>query len=148
MTPAELHRAAITALAFGDEARHRRLTQRFDRHDPESAFDHLEAVATVCLVDRFCGPGPVDHRVLAAFLDELRATATGTAPPPNFLEVEGAIRSVLGEPHLSSEIPPGRRTEALVIVLRYLTDTTAAIRGDFDAVIDHARELLQDRLPA
>ncbi len=53
MTPEELHRAVIRAVAFGDLERERRLRRRFRGLDHDSAADYLYATAAVCLAHRF-----------------------------------------------------------------------------------------------
>lgn len=153
MTPEELHRAVIRAVAFGDAEGEHRLRLRFRGLDHDSAADYLHATAIVCLTYRLGATGPhgginqlgepvpLDHAALGRFMAELRAAGPSFGPRRNFLEVEAVIRGVYGETHLLEEVGPGQRREAFRLVLRYLADSVPEIREDFDAVIDKAQAI-------
>lgn len=61
MTPEELHRAVIRAIAFGDAEGEHRLRRRFRGLDHDSAADYLCATAVVCLAHRFGEAAPPDR---------------------------------------------------------------------------------------
>lgn len=146
MTPEELHRAVITAVAFGGREREAKLRRRFTGLDERGAVDYLWATVAVCLSDRFGGfDVPIFPPELAAFMSELRA-ARSPGAPWNFLEVEAVVRGIFAEPHLLEEIGTRQQAEALRFILRYLTDTNPEIREDFDTVIDRAQELMKHQL--
>lgn len=52
MTPEQLHRAVLTATAFGDDTRYRELRGRFGPYDARGEFEHLEGAAAACLAYR------------------------------------------------------------------------------------------------
>ncbi|WP_026923536.1 hypothetical protein [Glycomyces arizonensis] len=52
MKPEQLHRAVLTATAFGDKVRYRELRGRFGPYDARGEFEHLEGAAAVCLAYR------------------------------------------------------------------------------------------------
>ncbi|GAB3655568.1 hypothetical protein [Glycomyces tarimensis] len=141
MTPNELHRAVITAVAFGDLERENRLRTRFTERDHTSAFEFLCATVIVCLSYRFGASERPDRAELGRFMAELRAAGPGLYPPTNFLEAEAVIRGLLGEPGMLGEVGRVRQRAAMRFVLRYLTDSEPEIKEDFDTVVDRAQQL-------
>ncbi|WP_026928620.1 hypothetical protein [Glycomyces tenuis] len=61
MTPEELHRAVIRAVAFGDAEGEHRLRMRFRGLDHDTAADYLHATALVCLAHRFDTAATPEH---------------------------------------------------------------------------------------
>lgn len=152
MTPEERQRAVLTAIAFGDRARYAELREPFTGPDYQSEFDHLEAAARVCLVYRLGEPPTGGHMSteeragLGRFIAELCQAGPGYRPPSNFLETEGVIRGLRGERSLTGHIGGHRLQITYQFLIHYLTATTPEIRGDFDTVIEQAREHLLQRL--
>lgn len=154
MTPEQLHRAVLTATAFGDDARYAQLRRKFGPYDAGNEFEHLEGAAAACLAHRL---GEVDttgkagagstaggRAELARFIAELGAAGPeyrpAHGPPSNFLEVEAVIRGLRGERHLMAELGGDRMRCVFRFLVRYLTATVPEIREDFDSVVDKARE--------
>lgn len=159
MTPEQLHRAALTATAFGQAERYAQLREHFGPHDARSEFEHLEGAAAACLTHRLGPPttqegttGPVNaakargRNEIGALMAELRAAGPEHDPPANLLELEAAIRGLRGEPHLTAEIGTERLRTAYRYLIRYLTDTQPDIRNDFNELIRQAREHIMRRL--
>jgi hypothetical protein len=122
MTPAELHREHLAALVTGDLEAAAKLRERFDRHGDQTARLLLRAAVAVCLETRFgpgagCGAGPADHDTLTAYMSELRAAGHDSASPPDYLDVEAAIRSLYGEQHLFDALSDAEASQALYALL-------------------------------
>lgn len=143
MNDAELIRAALTAIAFRDHDRLAKLRGDYQAHHPRGETEQLLHVAAVCVRLRFGDPeARPDPDEVGRFLAEARAAGPGFAVPANFLDVEGVIRGLLGEPGILDRIDPTSLGRILTFLVQYLTDTEPEIKEDFDAVIDRARKQL------
>ncbi|WP_199044183.1 hypothetical protein [Glycomyces salinus] len=147
MNDAELLRASLAALAFRDHARLRSVRAQYQAHHPRGETEQLLHVAAVCVRLRFGGSGDGhDSENLVRFLAEARAARPGFTVPSNFLDVEGVIRGLLGEPGILDRIDPTSMRRILTFLVQYLADTTPEIREDFDAVIDQARQQIHRQI--
>jgi hypothetical protein len=145
--PEEYHRAHLAALIQGDPdaaAKHR---QWFGPHDHDTAIDLLRAAAAVCLEPRFgpgagLGAGPVDYDELPVFMAEIRHAGLGAEPPPDFLAVEAAVRSLYGEPHLLEPLTPQAKSTALYTIVQHQTRAHRWLATHTDTVIDRAKAIM------
>ncbi|WP_199042914.1 hypothetical protein [Glycomyces salinus] len=117
-------------------------------------------VAAVCVRIRFgrptaatdqdgTQPDParsIDPTELSRFLAEARTAGHGFTLPRNWLDTEGAVRGLLGEPDILAHIDPTSMRRILTFLVQYLADTTPEIKEDFDTVIDQAREQIRQKL--
>ena len=83
---------------------------------------------------------------LARFLTQARKTGPGYQAPDNFLDLEGVIRALTGEPGILEHIDPTSLGRILVFLVQYLTDTTPEIKNDFDHIIDQARQQIRRQI--
>lgn len=157
MNDAELVRAALTAMAFRDQERLESLRGKYKAHHPHAETEQLLHVAAVCVRIRFgrptaatgrdgTQPDPaqgIDPTELSRFLAEARTAGPGFTLPRNWLDTEGAIRGLLGEPDILAHIDPTSTRRILAFLVQYLTDTTPEIKEDFDTVIDRAGEQIR-----
>lgn len=168
MSDAELIRATLTAIALRDHDRLAQLRAKYEAHHPRGETEQLLHVAAVCVHRRFgapatetaaatdtdqaeagteTGPAPGPDPVeLGRFLKEARTAGPGFTVPSNFLDLEGVIRGLLGEPDIIQHIDPTSMRRILTFLIQYLTDTTPELKEDFDTVIDQARQNLAREL--
>jgi hypothetical protein len=145
--PDEYHRAHLAALIQGDASEAAKLRQWFGPHDHDTAIDLLRASAAVCLEPRFgpgagLGAGPVDYDELPVFMAEVRRTSLGTEPPPDFLAVEAAVRSLYGEPHLLEPLAPQAKSTAHYTILQHQARAHRWLATHTDTVIDRAKAMM------
>ena len=141
MNDAELLRAALTALAFRERGRLRKLRKHYRPHHPRAETEQLLHVAAECVQVRF-GPhdgAGTDPDQLGRFIAEASQAGPGFALPHNLLDLEGVVRGLRGEPDILSHIDPAALRRILTFLVQYLADSSPEIREDFDAVIDRAR---------
>ena len=159
MNDAELIRAALTALAFRDQDRLARLRAKYRPHHPRSETEQLLHTTAICIRLHFNsndtndsssssgtgkdGEDRPDPDRLARFLAGARRAGPGYQAPDNFLDLEGVIRALAGEPGILEHIDPTSLARILVFLVQYLTDTTPEIRNDFDHIIDQARQQIR-----
>lgn len=147
MTPEQLHRNHIKALAAADLEGAAKLRARFGPHGEQIALDYLRATVAVCLEYRF-GPGaglgarPVDYDELASFMSEVREAGRSEEPPPDHLAVEAAVRSLYGEPHLLEPLSSRERSRALYLLLRHQLGRHPWLRSNIDTVVDRAKQVM------
>lgn len=141
MNPWEMRKAAITALAEGNEADYAAYRALYDESDADTEFDLLYHTVAACLAHRLGPPAAgTDRNALGRLMAELRACGPRWRPPCNFLEVEALIRGLRGRVHLVGEIPDNRLPALLRFLLRYLHGTEPEIADRFGAVLDQARD--------
>lgn len=148
MTPEQLHRSHLKALAAGDIGGAAHLRRQFSPVDRSTAVEYLRATTAVCLEYRFgpgagLGAGPADPDTLRAFMNELRAAGRTAEPPPDFLAVESAVRSLYGEPHLLEPLSRQRRSTALYTVLVHQIRRHPWLAANLDPIIDRAQQLMK-----
>ena len=157
MNDAELIRAALTALAFRDRDRLARLRAKYRAHHPRSETEQLLHTTAICVRLHFEGRGGSsgtgkdgenrpDPDRLARFLAGARSAGPGYQAPDNFLDLEGVIRALTGEPGILEHIDPTSLARILVFLVQYLTDTTPEIKNDFDHIIDQARQQIRQQI--
>ena len=160
MNDAELIRAALTALAFRDRDRLTRLRAKYQAHHPRSETEQLLHTTAICVRLHFSGAGETgaigaiggdgedrpDPDRLARFLAGARSAGPGYQAPDNFLDLEGVIRALAGEPGILEHIDPTSLGRILVFLVQYLTDTTPEIKNDFDHIIDQARQQIRRQI--
>jgi hypothetical protein len=105
--------------------------------------EFLRAVTAVCLECRFgsgagLGAGPIDFDELAAFTAEMRRSCRGAEPPPDFLAIEAAVRSLYGEPHLAEPLEGPRFSQALRNALGHEVRRNRWISAHPGQVVDRA----------
>jgi hypothetical protein len=136
MKPADdLHREHLAALVTGDLETATNLRKRFDPHGDQTARHLLRAAVAACLETRF-GPGagrgasPADHDTLTAYMAELRAAGQDGSTPPDYLDVEAAIRSLYGEQHLYDALSDTEASQALYALLADFTHRHPWLKTD------------------
>jgi hypothetical protein len=144
--PAEYHRAHLVALIHGDLGAAGKHRLWFGPHDHNTAVELLRAAAAVCLEPRFgpgagLGAGPVDFDELPVFMAEVRRSGLGSEPPPDFLAVEAAVRSLYGEPHLLEPLTPQAKSAALFAIVQHQTRAHRWFATNADRLIDRAKAL-------
>lgn len=147
MSPEQLHRNHVKALAAADLDAASKLRAQFGPHGNKIAVDYLRAMVAVCVEYRFgpgagLGAGPVDADELAAFMREVREADRHTEPPPDFMAVEAAVRALYGEPHLMEPLSTRERSRALYLVLRHQLDRHPWLAANLDPVIDRAKQVM------
>ncbi len=144
MKPDELHREHLTAVVGGALEAAARLRVGFAAKDHGIDAEHLRAAVAVCLEYRFgpgagLGAGPIDFERLGAFMTEVRNAAQGLEPPPDFLAVEAAVRSLYGEPHLMEPLSDQRRGQALYTVLEHEIRRHSWLQANPGHLVERAR---------
>lgn len=141
MNPWELRKAAITALASGNEADHAKYRALYDERDADTEFDLLYYTVAACLAHRLGPPDQGTNRnALGRLMAEIRGAGPEWRPPSNFLEAEALIRGLRGQTHLVGEIPDNRLPALLRFLLRYLHAAEPEICEQFDTMLERARE--------
>ncbi|MQM28380.1 hypothetical protein [Glycomyces albidus] len=147
MKPEELHHRHLSALVTGDLDAAASLRGRFSPGDHRTAVELLRAAVAVCLECRLgpgagLGAGPVDHDALAALMDEIRRAGAGTEPPPDYLAIEAAVRSLYGEPHLLEPLSDQQRGPVLYALLSSQVARSPWLRANPDRVVERAKAVM------
>jgi hypothetical protein len=147
MKSEEYHRAHLAALIQGDPATAAKYRQWFKPYDHSTAIELMRATAAVCLEPRFgpgagLGAGPVDFDELPVFMAEIRRAGLGLEPPPDFLAVEAAVRSLYGEPHLLEPLTPQAKSAALYTIVQHQTRAHNWLKANTGTVIDRAKAVM------
>jgi hypothetical protein len=147
MKPEEYHRAHLAALIQGDPAAAAKHRQWFGPRDHDTAIEFLRAAAAVCLEARFgpgagLGAGPVDYDELPVFMAEIRRAGLGAEPPPDFLAVEAAVRSLYGEPHLLEPLAPQEQSAAFYTIVQHQVRAHRWLASRADTVVDRAKAVM------
>jgi hypothetical protein len=145
--PEQIHRGHVTAMIQGDLGSAAKLRQRFGPRDHDIAVEYLRAAAAVCIEPRFgpgagLGAGPVDYEALPSFMAEVRRAGLGSEPPPDFLALEAAVRSLYGEVHLLEPLAPQARSAALYTLVRHQVRAHPWLAANPDTVVDRAKQVM------
>ncbi|MCH7229647.1 hypothetical protein L0U85_02040 [Glycomyces sp. L485] len=148
MTPEQLQRAHVKALAAGDLETAAELRKQFGKYGDKGAFDYLRAVVAILIGGRFgAGAGidaeRIDHVELGRFMAELRHDTRSAEPPLNHLAVEGAIRSLYGEEYLLDQIGLRESRHGFYVVLRHMVRLQPQIQDNLDEVITEAQKIMR-----
>jgi hypothetical protein len=147
MKPDELHHRHLSALITGDLDTAASLRVRFGPRDHRTAVELLRAAVAVCLECRLgpgagLGAGPVDHDALAVLMEEIRRAGAGAEPPPDYLAIEAAVRSLYGEPHLLEPLSDQQRGPALYALLSTQVGRYPWLRANPGHVVDRAKAVM------
>jgi len=147
MTLEELHRKHLTALIAGKREDAERIRQWFEPLDHETAARYLRAAVAASLEYRFgpgagLGAGPVDHDEITAFMAEMRRDGQGIEPPPDYLAIESAVRSLYGEPHLLEPLGDHQQTGAHCALLRKQIEAHPWLAANPAHLIDRAKAIM------
>ncbi|MCH7231837.1 hypothetical protein L0U85_13380 [Glycomyces sp. L485] len=144
MTPEQMHRASIKALALGERDTADELRKRFSESDHRLSVLYMYGVTCVVLRYRFGEEEDgLDFTELQRFIAEMRHDYRNAEPPLEYLNIEAVIRAPYGEEYLLDEMNWREKYFSFYRVLRQLVERRPDIKEDLDQIITRTQKLIE-----